>query len=201
MGNTNSSSSSSNNRNSGSVNVSTPSESASGTPPRSLRVRSSAAAAAAQQGSSSSSSSAFTGGSRLGGISSRDRSSRSRSKAAGGEDQEGAAPPQPPLFPQEARVDNGHLLPLSNVYPNAAQDWLRDTVQSLIVERKLAPFYRGLEDYDGEDAFDRDELDKVLDEVGDERAKLWRRTLYSDADRKAEASMYKKASECPICFL
>lgn len=92
-------------------------------------------------------------------------------------------------------------MPLSNIYPNAPQDWLRDTVQSLIVERKLAPFYRGLEDYDGGDDFDKDELDRSLDEVGDERAKTWRKTIYSDADRKAEAAMYKKASECPICFL
>jgi hypothetical protein len=110
-------------------------------------------------------------------------------------------PPPPPLFPQDARVDNGHLVPLSNIYPNATQEWLRDTVQSLIVDRKLAPFYRGLEDYDGEDDFNRDELDKALDDVGDERAKMWRKSLYSEADRKAEASMYKKASECPICFL
>lgn len=74
-------------------------------------------------------------------------------------------------------------------------------MQGLIVERKLAPFYRGLEDYDGEDDFDKDVLDTALDDVGDERAKLWRKTLYSEADRKAEAAMYKKASECPICFL
>lgn len=115
------------------------------------------------------------------------------------------APPPPPLFPQEARVDNGHLVPLSNIYPNATQEWLRDTVQSLIVERKLAPFYRGLEDYDEGDGdgsdFDRDEIDKALDKVGDERARTWRTSLYSISDKQAEAAMYKKASECPICFL
>lgn len=195
MGNTNSST----NRNSGSVSVTTANNA---TPPRSLRVRGSSSQSQAQGGSSSGSggagggSSSLSGGSRLAGISSRDRSNRAK------EEENNTTPPQPPLYPQEARVDNGHLLPLSNIYPNATQDWLRDTVQSLIVERKLAPFYRGLEDYDDdEDSFDRDALDKALDEVGDERAKLWRKTLYNDSDRKAEASMYKKASECPICFL
>lgn len=197
MGNTNSST----NRNSGSVSVTSANNA---TPPRSLRVRGSSSQSQAQGGSSSVSggggggggSSSLSGGSRLAGISSRDRSNRAK------EEENNSTPPQPPLYPQEARVDNGHLLPLSNIYPNATQDWLRDTVQSLIVERKLAPFYRGLEDYDDdEDSFDRDALDKALDEVGDERAKLWRKTLYNDSDRKAEASMYKKASECPICFL
>lgn len=105
------------------------------------------------------------------------------------------------LLPQDARVDNGHLLPLSNIYPTSPQDWLHDVVQRLIVERKLAPFYRGLEDWDESDEFDRDEIDAALDNVGDERSKQWRRTLYTEHDRKAEAAMYKKAAECPICFL
>jgi len=77
---------------------------------------------------------------------------------------------------------------------------LHDIVQKLIVERKLAPFYRGLEDWD-EESYDRDECDKELDGVGDEQAKKWRMEKYSQQDRKNEASMYKKASECPICFL
>ena len=108
------------------------------------------------------------------------------------------------IYAQEARVDHGHLLPLSNIYPNAAQDWLHDVVQKLIVERKLAPFYRGLEDYnepDDQADFDVDAIDAALNEVGDEQAKKWRKKLYKDADRKAEANMYRKASECPICFL
>lgn len=108
------------------------------------------------------------------------------------------------IYTQEARVDHGHLLPLSNIYPNAAQDWLHDVVQKLIVERKLAPFYRGLEDYnepDDQADFDVDAIDAALNEVGDEQAKKWRKKLYKDADRKAEANMYRKASECPICFL
>lgn len=179
MGNTNSSSS----RNSGSSSAANGSSS---TPPRSLRGRS-----ASTQQQQSQQVGTLTLSTRASGSSRREDKSTPKEEA----------PPPPPLFPQDARVDNGHLVPLSNIYPNAPQEWLRDTVQSLIAERKLAPFYRGLEDYDGEDDFDKDALDTALDSVGDERAKMWRKTLYSDADRKAEAAMYKKASECPICFL
>ena len=101
------------------------------------------------------------------------------------------------LFPQEARVDNGHLLPLSNIYPTSAQDWLHDVVQKLIIDRKLAPFYRGLEDWND----DKETTDSALDNVGDDQSKSWRKNLYRINDRKAEAAMYKKATECPICFL
>jgi len=103
-------------------------------------------------------------------------------------------------------VDNGHLLPLSNIYPNSPQDWMHDKVQTLIVERKLAPFYRGLEDEpepSDDGSFDRDAVDRALDNIGDDRSKRWRKDkkVYSKDDRLAEAAMYKKAQECPICFL
>lgn len=103
-------------------------------------------------------------------------------------------------------MDNGHLLPLTNIYPNSPQDWLHDKVQTLIVERKLAPFYRGLEDWDeveDDDEFDKGEIDSTLDSIGTEQSKAWRKDskLYSKHDRLAEAAMYKKAQECPICFL
>ena len=104
------------------------------------------------------------------------------------------------LYPQDTRVDNGHLLPLSNVYPTSPQEWLHDVVQKLIIERKLAPFYRGIEDWDG-DEYDKDAIDKALDDVGDDQSKNWRKTAYRDSDRRAEAAMYKKTAECPICFL
>lgn len=107
------------------------------------------------------------------------------------------------MYPQEARVDNGHLLPLTNIYPNAPQDWLHDKVQTLIVERKLAPFYRGLEDWDESDEFDKELVDTALDSVGSEQSRAWRRDkrIYSTEDRLAEAAMYKRPQECPICFL
>jgi hypothetical protein len=178
-----------------------------GTPPRSIRIRSGSAQQQLQsnqgQGGSSSSSRPSASAIQSGEGSSNSTSTRRRAGTSNKQNAEEAAaiPPPPPLFPQDARVDNGHLVPLSNIYPNAPQEWVKDIVQSLIVERKLAPFYRGLEDYEGEDNFDKDEIDTALDLVGDERAKQWRTSIYSLADRKAEAAMYKEASECPICFL
>lgn len=128
-------------------------------------------------------------------------SSRSLAAAANSAALAAAEAAKPTLYPQDARVDNGHLVPLSNIYPTSPQDWIHDTVQKLIVERKLAPFYRGLEDWDGEDSFDREEIDQALDEIGDEQSQSWRKDKMSAQERADEAAMYKKASECPICFL
>ncbi|MBW0543583.1 hypothetical protein O181_083298 [Austropuccinia psidii MF-1] len=55
------------------------------------------------------------------------------------------APPLPPIH--STFVDGGYLLPLSNLYPSFPQDWLHPIVQHLILSRRLAPFYRGLEDW------------------------------------------------------
>jgi hypothetical protein len=132
------------------------------------------------------------------------RTSSSAIRAAEAAALAAATDPSPTIYPQDARVDNGHLVPLSNIYPNAPQDWMHDAVQRLIVERKLAPFYRGLDDWeppDDDDDFDREALDGELDKVGDEQSKNWRTSTYSKQDRLDEAMMYKKASECPICFL
>lgn len=128
-------------------------------------------------------------------------SSRSLAAAANSAALAAAEAARPTLYPQDSRVDNGHLVPLSNIYPSSAQDWIHDTVQRLIVERKLAPFYRGLEDWDGEDSFDKDEIDAALSGIGDDRSKAWRKDKMTDQDRADEAAMYQKASECPICFL
>ena len=132
------------------------------------------------------------------------RTSSSAIRAAEAAALAAATDPSPTIYPQDARVDNGHLVPLSNIYPNAPQDWMHDAVQRLIVERKLAPFYRGLDDWeppDDDDDFDREALDRELDKVGDEQSKKWRTSMYAKQDRLDEAMMYKKASECPICFL
>lgn len=128
-------------------------------------------------------------------------SSRSLAAAANSAALAAAEAARPTLYPQDSRVDNGHLVPLSNIYPTSPQDWIHDTVQRLIVERKLAPFYRGLDDFDGEDSFDRGEIDAALDSIGDDRSKEWRRDKLTKQERADEAAMYQKASECPICFL
>lgn len=47
-------------------------------------------------------------------------------------------------------VDFGYLVPQGGIYPSATRDWNQAIVAQLIVHRKLAPFYRPLEDY-GED--------------------------------------------------
>jgi len=128
-------------------------------------------------------------------------SSRSLAAAANSAALAAAEAAKPTLYAQDARVDNGHLVPLSNIYPTSPQDWIHDTVQKLIVDRKLAPFYRGLEDWDGEDSYDRDEIDTALDAIGDEQSQSWRKGKMKAQERLDEAAMYKKASECPICFL
>jgi hypothetical protein len=46
----------------------------------------------------------------------------------------------------EETVDGGQLMP-HGVY-KGPQDWDYRSVRKLIIERKLAPFYKGLSDYD-----------------------------------------------------
>jgi hypothetical protein len=41
-------------------------------------------------------------------------------------------------------VDGGYVQPASNLYPNAPVDYDERIVRKLIIERRLAPFYRGL---------------------------------------------------------
>jgi hypothetical protein len=45
-------------------------------------------------------------------------------------------------------VDGGSLEPLSFIYASSIADYSRPTVHKLIVERKLAPFHLGLNDYE-----------------------------------------------------
>lgn len=48
----------------------------------------------------------------------------------------------------EETVDYGYLIPQGGIYPSASRDWNQAIVAQLIVHRKLAPFYRPLEDYE-----------------------------------------------------
>lgn len=48
----------------------------------------------------------------------------------------------------EETVDFGYLTPQGGIYPSAPRDWNHPIVAQLIVHRKLAPFYRPLEDYE-----------------------------------------------------
>jgi len=47
----------------------------------------------------------------------------------------------------EETVDFGYLVPQGGIYPSVPRDWNQAIVGQLIVNRKLAPFYRPLEDY------------------------------------------------------
>ena len=47
----------------------------------------------------------------------------------------------------EETVDFGYLVPQGGIYPSVPRDWNQAIVGQLIVHRKLAPFYRPLEDY------------------------------------------------------
>lgn len=56
----------------------------------------------------------------------------------------------------EETVDFGYLVPQGGIYPSANRDWNQAIVAQLIVHRKLAPFYRPLEDY--EDDWDEEQI-------------------------------------------
>ncbi|CAG8707761.1 9396_t:CDS:2, partial [Funneliformis caledonium] len=122
----------------------------------------------------------------------------------------------------EETVDGGQLTP-HGVY-KGTQDWDYRSVRKLIIERKLAPFYKGLPDYDegwndvtltthnlpknGEVnqtvAFSNESISQgsgetkrsaTLNTVGTTKGKE------VPTSKSLEAQLYKGAVECPICFL
>lgn len=100
-----------------------------------------------------------------GGVSSlfggRDRSG-STSSTIGRSKSNSVSLPSPPTPP--GLIDGGHLHPqgLYSLRP-AAQDYSHPVVKGLIIEKKLAPFYRGLEDY--EDDWTDEQVGQGLKEV------------------------------------
>lgn len=120
---------------------------------------------------------------------------------------------------QEETVDFGRLTP-QGVY-TGPKDWNHAIVTQLICERKLAPFYRPLDDY--EDTWDDDQIlaaRKDLPEPdnghpesscnsrhepshsnGSKQSHGKRPNVAKDAIRCPEATIYRGAVECPICFL
>ncbi|KAH9057088.1 hypothetical protein EDB83DRAFT_2225042 [Lactarius deliciosus] len=112
-------------------------------------------------------------------------------------------------------VDFGHLTP-QGVY-SGTRDWKEDVVTQLIIDRKLAPFYRPLEEYDPswEDeqilaARKEPPLPAEHESTGTRSdatpptAKSThhkRPSISKELPRNAEAAIYKDAAECPICFL
>ncbi|KAH0584309.1 hypothetical protein H2248_009853 [Termitomyces sp. 'cryptogamus'] len=113
-------------------------------------------------------------------------------------------------------VDYGSLSP-QGIY-TGPRDWNQEVVTQLICSRRLAPFYRPLEDYD--ENWDDDQIlaaRKVLptsDPDNHETVTRIETSAHSHAPAKAnkrpgalkepskpEAAVYRGAVECPICFL
>ncbi|TIC16663.1 OPA3-domain-containing protein [Wallemia mellicola] len=92
-------------------------------------------------------------------------------------------------------------------------DWDKDVVRELIIQRKLAPFYKGLNDYNNE----MSDLDILQEKYNGNfnspnaspqtQIKSPRRTASNSSNQlkkptvNFEAFIYRNAQECPICFL
>ena len=99
-------------------------------------------------------------------------------------------------------INGGHLH-AQGTYAQRNPDYNHAIVKGLIIEKKLAPFYRGLEDY--EEEWEEEEVIKSLRSLraGQGQPPLEGTpplTKVSDKERR-EARAYKGAAECPICFL
>lgn len=122
----------------------------------------------------------------------------------------------------EETVDGGQLVP-HGMY-KGPQDWDYRGVRKLIIERKLAPFYKGLADYD-------ESWDEVTSTTHNlpKNGEAKKSTTFSEesqsqgsqplkrsattsnlggstkgkevSTKSLEAQLYKGAVECPICFL
>lgn len=116
---------------------------------------------------------------------------------------------------EDTVVDFGYLTP-QGVY-SATKDWKEDVLTQLIIDRKIAPFYRPLEDYDV--SWDDDQIlaarkDPPATAEQDGTAHRSdappppaksthhkRQSVSKELPRSAEAAIYRDAIECPICFL
>jgi hypothetical protein len=120
---------------------------------------------------------------------------------------------------QDETVDGGQLAP-QGIY-TGPRDWNQAVVSQFICARRLAPFYRPLEEY--EDSWDDDQIlaaRKELPAVGPEGHETVTRieaplSSYSSSAKsnhnkrpsslkepsRPEAALYRGAVECPICFL
>ncbi|QRW00273.1 hypothetical protein RhiJN_28291 [Ceratobasidium sp. AG-Ba] len=119
---------------------------------------------------------------------------------------------------RDETVDFGHLSP-QGIY-TGPQDWNQQIVGKLIIDRKLAPFYRPLEDYEpnwddetilrnrkakpGEEALPPPVTMQVFGPTptsGKSSVKGKGVADRREPMRMTEAEVYHGATECPICFL
>lgn len=106
----------------------------------------------------------------------------------------------------ETRVDQGYLTP-HGIY-TGPHDWNQHVVGQLILERRLAPFYRPLEEFDN--TWDDERI--LANRRGPEgepeppvqeshkHAKAHPRPI-KEVQKPSEAQIYRGAVECPICFM
>ncbi|KAG5647126.1 hypothetical protein DXG03_001081 [Asterophora parasitica] len=115
-------------------------------------------------------------------------------------------------------VDYGHLSP-QGVY-TGPKDWNQAVVTQLICGRRLAPFYRPLEDY--EESWDDDQIlaarkeppapesdsndtvtriEAAVQPLASPKSSHSKRPGALKEPIKPEAAVYRGAVECPICFL
>lgn len=118
---------------------------------------------------------------------------------------------------RDETVDFGYLSP-QGIY-TGPQDWNQQVVGKLIVDRKLAPFYRPLEDYEpdwdddtilrnrkvkpGEEALPPPvsmPVSGAVPSTGKSSIK-GKSADRREAQRMSEAEVYHGATECPICFM
>lgn len=114
----------------------------------------------------------------------------------------------------EDTVDFGYLTP-QGVY-SGTKDWKEDVVTQLIIDRKIAPFYRPLEDYDI--SWDDDQIlaaridpPALAEQDGSgprsdapppaKSTHHKRQSVSKELPHSVEAVIYRDATECPICFL
>lgn len=110
----------------------------------------------------------------------------------------------------EETVDYGCLQP-QGVY-TGPRDWNQAIVTQLIVARRLAPFYRPLEEYD--ESWDDDQILAARKEPPESSEHSTDSVPRPDTIRSShgkrssggkefrpEAAVYRGAVECPICFL
>jgi hypothetical protein len=106
----------------------------------------------------------------------------------------------------EARVEYGYITP-HGIY-TGPHDWNQHIVGQLILERRLAPFYRPLEEYD--ESWDEETIlsnrrgPEMEPETATHDSHKHSRShprQPKEGQRLSEAQVYRGAIECPICFM
>ncbi|KAI5476512.1 zinc finger, RING-type domain containing protein [Pseudohyphozyma bogoriensis] len=102
------------------------------------------------------------------------------------------APPHEPAPPITTTVDGGFLEPQSHLYASSQQEYSRPTVHKLILERRLAPFYLGLNDFEPD--WDVDDLVNALEDGDKQASTNLREALAAATEAAAEAEVYQSSN-------